>query len=211
MTKAEFNAWIEKVCFLSYPARPGWERGTLCAKLLAIMPGVALSISDTTRERRTGEEDGKDYRFVSKETFLTNIENGAYLEWAEVYGNCYGTPRALIEENMNHGKDTLLEIDTQGAILVKESFPDAIFVFVLPPDRETLAERLTARRTDSAEVIRHRLAAFDAELARLPMYDYIVVNGDLDRAVGDLAAIFRAEHLRFENSDGYLIFRKRQE
>ncbi len=182
----------------------GVGKGTLCAKLLAELPEMALSISHTTREKRSGEVEGKNYFFVDKETFLTNIENEAYLEWAEVYGNYYGTPKALIEENMFHGIDTLLEIDTQGAILVKERFPEAVFIFLVPPDRKTLAGRLIHRKTDSEEVISRRLAALDSELERMPMYDYVVVNDELERAVMDLRAIYRAEHLRFENTKSYL-------
>lgn len=182
----------------------GVGKGTLCAKLLVRLPKLALSISHTTREKRRGEKEGKNYFFVGKETFLTNIEQEAYLEWAEVYGNYYGTPKTLIKENMLHGIDTLLEIDTQGAILVKERFPDAVFIFILPPDRETLAGRLTGRKTDSKDVITRRLAAFGQELERLPMYDYVVVNDDVERAVEDIIAIVRAEHLRFENTGSYL-------
>ena len=182
----------------------GVGKGTLCAKLLNELPEMALSISHTTRKKRPGEQEGKNYFFIDKEAFLANIKNGAYLEWAEVYGNYYGTPQALIEENMVHGIDTLLEIDTQGAILVKERFPEAVFIFVLPPDQKTLAGRLIERKTDSEEVIFRRLAAFGSELEQLPMYDYVVVNGELDSAVRDLFAIFRAEHLRFENTKSYV-------
>lgn len=181
----------------------GVGKGTVCAKLLDEEPNLKVSVSDTTRRPREGERDGINYTFLSREQFLTNIENKAYLEWAEVYGNFYGTPKAAVEKNLADGIDTLLEIDTQGASLVKEIFPDGIFVFIAPPDFETLEARLRGRATDSEETICRRLRLFRDEVRRIPMYDYVIVNDDLDHAVEKIRAVLLAEHQKFEHSTVY--------
>ena len=181
----------------------GVGKGTVCAKLLAAEKSVMLSVSDTTRTPRDGEKNGVNYSFITKEQFLANIENDAYLEWAEVYGNFYGTPKAAVEDNIKIGTDTLLEIDTQGAFLIKDKFPDGIFIFIVPPNYETLEKRLRGRKTDSEETIRKRLLQFKAEIRQIPMYDYIVVNDDIDAAVLKVKAILEAEHLRFEHTSVY--------
>lgn len=181
----------------------GVGKGTVCAKLLAEEPNLKVSISDTTRQPRDGEKNGINYTFITKDQFLTNIDNGAYLEWAEVYGNFYGTPRAAVETNITNGVDTLLEIDTQGASLIKEQFPDGIFIFIAPPDYKTLESRLRGRATDSEETIRKRLNLFQEEIRKIPMYDYVIVNDDLDSAVNKVRAVLLAEHQRFEHSAVY--------
>lgn len=181
----------------------GVGKGTVCAKLLAAEPNLKLSISDTTREPREGEKNGINYSFITKEQFLTNIDNNGYLEWAEVYGNFYGTPKAAVEKNISNGVDTLLEIDTQGASLIKEEFPDGIFIFIAPPDYQTLESRLRGRATDSEETIVKRLKLFHEEIGRIPMYDYVIVNDDLDSAVKKVRAVLLAEHQRFEHSSVY--------
>lgn len=181
----------------------GVGKGTVCAKLLAAEKSVKLSVSDTTRTPRDGEKNGVNYSFITKEQFLANIENDAYLEWAEVYGNFYGTPKAAVEDNIKIGTDTLLEIDTQGAFLIKKKFPDGIFIFIVPPNYETLEKRLRGRKTDSEETIRKRLLQFKAEIRQIPMYDYIVVNDDIDAAVLKVKSILEAEHLRFEHTSVY--------
>lgn len=181
----------------------GVGKGTVCAKLLDEEPNLKVSVSDTTRRPREGERDGINYTFLSREQFLTNIENKAYLEWAEVYGNFYGTPKAAVEKNLADGIDTLLEIDTQGASLVKEIFPDGIFVFIAPPDFETLEARLRGRATDSEETICRRLRLFRDEVRRIPMYDYVIVNDDLGHAVEKIRAVLLAEHQKFEHSTVY--------
>lgn len=181
----------------------GVGKGTVCSRLLEAEDNLFVSVSDTTRNPREGETNGVDYSFISKENFLTNIENNAYLEWAEVYGNFYGTPRAKVEENLNLGKDTLLEIDTRGAFLIKEQFPEGVYIFIAPPSREAQEARLRGRKTDDEATIIKRLQKLDSELEKIPMYDYIVVNEDLDAAVNDVRAILKAEHLKFEHSSVY--------
>lgn len=181
----------------------GVGKGTVCSRLLEAEDNLFISVSDTTRNPREGETNGVDYSFISKENFLTNIENNAYLEWAEVYGNFYGTPRAKVEENLNLGKDTLLEIDTRGAFLIKEQFPEGVYIFIAPPSREAQEARLRGRKTDDEATIIKRLQKLDSELEKIPMYDYIVVNEDLDAAVNDVRAILKAEHLKFEHSSVY--------
>lgn len=181
----------------------GVGKGTVCAKLLAVEQGIIPSVSHTTRLPRQGEKDGEHYFFISKPAFQANIKNNSYLEWAEVYGNFYGTPKDFVEKNISLGTDTLLEIDTQGALLVKKAFPEGIYIYLLPPNAETLADRLKHRNTDDEETIRYRLAQFDAEIKRMPMYDYVVVNDDVDKTVEHVRAIILAEHLRFENTSSY--------
>ena len=181
----------------------GVGKGTVCKELLASGSDLHLSISDTTRSPREGEKNGINYSFITKEQFLTKIDEGAYLEWAEVYGNFYGTPKAAVENNLKNGVDTLLEIDTQGASLIKEQFPDGIFIFIAPPDYKTLESRLRGRATDSEETIRKRLNLFQEEIRKIPMYDYVIVNDDLDSAVNKARAVLLAEHQRFEHSAVY--------
>ncbi len=181
----------------------GVGKGTVCAKLLATETKLKLSVSDTTRKPREGEKNGINYSFITKEQFLTNMKNNAYLEWAEVYGNFYGTPKAAVEDNITIGRDTLLEIDPQGALLVKEQYPDGIFIFIVPPNFDTLEHRLRSRNTDTEETIRKRLRLFQAEIRQIPMYDYIVVNDDIEETVKKVKAILDAEHLRFEHTSVY--------
>jgi guanylate kinase len=181
----------------------GVGKGTVCAKLLAAETDLKLSVSDTTRQPREGEKNGVNYSFITKEQFLANIKNNAYLEWAEVYGNFYGTPKAAVEDNIKIGRDTLLEIDTQGALLVKEQFPDGIFIFIVPPDYGTLEQRLRGRNTDNEETIRKRLHLFEEEIKQIPMYDYIVVNDNIEETIKKVRTILEAEHLRFEHTSEY--------
>lgn len=181
----------------------GVGKGTVCAKLLAAETGLKLSVSDTTRQPREGEKNGVNYSFITKEQFLANMKNNAYLEWAEVYGNFYGTPKAAVEDNIKIGRDTLLEIDTQGALLVKKQFPDGIYIYLVPPDYKTLEKRLRGRNTDNEETIRKRLHLFKAEIRQIPMYDYIVVNDNIEETNKKVKAILTAEHLRFEHTSVY--------
>lgn len=186
---------------LSGPSGVG--KGTVCKEILSETENLVMSISHTTREPREGEIEGVNYFFVSKETFVSNIDKDAYLEWAKVFDNFYGTPVDYVEKNMKNGIDTLLEIDTQGAILVKEKYPEGVFIFLLPPSCKALKERLMGRKTETPEKIEKRLKEFKNEINRSPMYDYLVVNDDIEVAKEDIKAIFRAEHLKFEHSTKY--------
>ena len=156
------------------------------------LPQLAYSISYTTRPPRHGEREGRDYHFVSEETFITMRETGAFVEWAFVHGNYYGTSADQLEEQRRQSMDVLLEIDVQGARQVKMRFPHACFIFVLPPDRETLKERLLKRGTEEGEDLETRLENAMGELLEASWYDYLVVNDNLDEAVEALKTIILA-------------------
>lgn len=181
----------------------GVGKGTVCAKLLAEQDNLCISVSHTTREPRAGETEGVNYFFKSQAEFAANIERDAYLEWAQVFGNYYGTPRDFVAENIDKGLDTLLEIDTQGAIQVKERYPEGVYIFLLPPSYKALQERLEGRKTETPEKISKRLGEFRKEVEQSPMYDYLVVNDDVNKAADSIKAIIKAEHLRFEHSSKY--------
>lgn len=181
----------------------GVGKGTVCAKLLQAEKNLRISVSHTTREPRDGEIEGVNYFFKSRQEFERNIENSAYLEWAKVFDNYYGTPRDFVEDNIAQGLDILLEIDTQGASQVKKSYPEGVFIFLLPPSYEALKARLEGRKTETPEKIKKRLGEFRNEIRRSPMYDYLVVNDNVEDAAGAIEAIIRAEHLKFENSNIY--------
>ena len=159
-------------------------------------PELAYSISYTTRAPRQEESEGRDYHFVSLETFLAMKEAGAFFECAQVYGNYYGTSRAQLEKHLNDRRDLLLEIDVQGARQVKEHFPRACFIFVLPPDRETLKKRLNERGTEQGGDVEARLDNASRELGEASWYDYLIINDVLEEAVEALAAIILSTRCR---------------
>jgi guanylate kinase len=181
---------------LSGPSGVG--KGTVCSYLRRKHPELTYSISATTRERRPGEVDEVNYFFMSREDFVEKREKGEFLEWAEVYGNFYGTPRTYVEKNLDEGKDVILEIDIQGAMKVKELFPEGVFIFLLPPSKEELEKRIKGRATDSPEIIKHRLSCVDQELACISNYQYVVVNGEVNKAAEEIKAIITAEKCRVE-------------
>ncbi|MFC1706661.1 guanylate kinase [Planctomycetota bacterium] len=156
-------------------------------------PRFRLSISSTTRPMRPGEVEGEEYNFLSVEQFEEAIAAGGFLEWAKVYGNYYGTPRAPIEEAKARGEAVLLNLDTQGAATLRKNGVRGLYVFLLPPSLEVLEERLRARATDSEETILKRLARAEAEMDEARHYDAQVVNDDLDRAVGEIRALALAD------------------
>ena len=177
-------------------APSGAGKTSLVAGLLQRDPRARLSISHTTRAARPGELDGRNYHFVSKQTFQAMIERGEFLESAEVHGNMYGTSQAWIDEQRMHDVDIVLEIDWQGAQQVRRLMPDAIGIFILPPRADTLRVRLTGRGQDSPEVIERRLKAAWGEIAHLTEFDYVIINNNFDEAVEDLASVVRAARLR---------------
>lgn len=174
----------------------GAGKATLVRGLLAADSRVQLSISFTSRAPREGEEDGRDYHFVSREAFLAKVEHGDFLEHAEVHGNLYGTSQSWITEAMAAGQDILLEIDVQGAQQVRRAFDDSVGIFILPPSSEVLEQRLRNRGTDSEEAIVRRLANARGEIGRLEEFDYAIVNEHIDQAVRDIVGIVRAERCR---------------
>lgn len=173
-------------------APSGAGKTTLVELMLSRLPDVRPSISLTARAPRPGEEDGRHYHFVTPAVFKSMVDRGEFLEWAEVHGNLYGTPRRAVEEYRNRGQDVVLTIDVQGASAAREYFPDAVSVFVLPPSRQSLEERLHSRGTDAAEVRRRRLENARAEIAEYRNFDYLIVNDNLERATDDLVAIVLA-------------------
>ena len=174
----------------------GAGKGTICKALLEDAENMVLSISATTREPREGEVHGENYFFIDKETFLTRIDEGGFLEYAEVYENYYGTPKDYVIEKLQQGIDVVLEIDIQGARKVKESYPEGIFIFILPPSLKELRKRLINRGRDSMEEIEKRLSKTMEEIHQIHYYDYFVVNDDLEIAVSEVESIVTAEHDR---------------
>jgi guanylate kinase len=179
---------------LSAPSGTG--KSSLCRRLIEEVPGLQFSVSFTTRRRRAGEENGKQYWFVDDGRFDAMVAEDAFLEWAQVFGHRYGTGRAATAHALAGGRDLLLDIDVQGARQVSEAGEDAISVFLLPPDFTTLEGRLRSRRSEDEGEVGRRLALAGAEAEEFAHYDYLVVNDDLERATADLAAIVRAERLR---------------
>lgn len=181
-----------KLFVFSGPSGAG--KGTICKRLLEEVDELAVSVSMTTRAPRNGEVDGVSYYFTEKEAFEENIAKGKLLEYAEVYGNYYGTPKEPVIEKLQAGIDVILEIDMQGALKVKENYPDGVFVFILPPSMSILRKRLTGRGTETKETIELRLGETLKELSYIEKYDYCVVNGELEEAVARAKAIIMAEH-----------------
>lgn len=170
-------------------APSGAGKTTLVGRLLAEDPHVQHSISFTTRAPRAGEQNGREYHFIDVQHFLAMRERGEFAEWAEVHDNFYGTSRVWLEQRMQEGCDMLLEIDWQGAQQIRARLPEAIDVFVLPPSRAALGERLAGRRTDSPEVIARRLRDSVTELSHWPEFRYVIVNDEFERALEDLERI----------------------
>ncbi|RKY58905.1 MAG: guanylate kinase [Candidatus Latescibacterota bacterium] len=181
-----------------FSAPSGAGKSTIVREVLRRkpVPGMELSISATTRPRRPGEEEGRDYYFLSEEEFESRRERGEFVEWAEVHGHLYGTLRRTVEEALEEGKVLLLEIDVQGARQIRRAFPESVSVFVAPPSLEVLEKRLRERGRDPEEDIERRLEAAPKELSEAGYYDYIVVNEDLEEAVRAVEAILVAEYHR---------------
>ncbi len=177
-------------------APSGAGKTSLVKALLEAEPELRLSISYTTRPPRPGEVKGRDYRFVSAREFERMLEAGEFLECAEIYGKQYGTPQKWIVEQMNQGRDILLEIDWQGAQQVRRLMPGAASIFILPPSLEVLEQRLRARGQDNPRAIAQRLAAAREEISHVGEFDYVIINDEFNRAVQELISIIRAERLK---------------
>jgi len=197
-----------KLFIISGPSGAG--KGTICQRLVEDTK-VELSISMTTRSPRNGEADGVNYYFATPEQFQKKIAEGGFLEYAEVYGNYYGTPKQKVIDKLSAGIDVVLEIDIQGALNVKETYPNGIFIFILPPSMHELRKRITGRGTDSEEAINLRLSQTLKEVSYIDKYDYCVVNGDLEEAVARVKSIVVAEHSRVSQSVYKLIERYKEE
>jgi guanylate kinase len=180
-------------CVFIISAPSGSGKSTLVNRLMATDKNLIFSVSYTTRDPRGAEVDGQQYHFITREEFETRIANGEFLEHAQVFDHYYGTHRGILERGKAEGKDVVLDIDVQGARQLKEKIPDAVSVFILAPSRDELAKRLRARSEDSEEVIRRRLAGAAQEIQDYRLYDYVLVNDDVDRASERLQAIVEAE------------------
>jgi guanylate kinase len=176
----------------------GAGKSTLIHRVLDQVPQLVFSVSYTTRPARDGEVYGRDYFFVSEEEFEERIARNDFLEWAEVYGYRYGTSREFVEGCLRDGKDVILDIDVQGARQVRENCSTAVLIFVLPPSRRELEDRLKKRRSDSEEAIRRRLAAARSEIERYREYNYVIINREVDPAVEELKAVILARRCRVE-------------
>jgi guanylate kinase len=179
-------------------APSGAGKTSLLARLLEQTETLCLSISHTTRPIRPGEVDGVNYHFTDRTRFIRMVEQGRFLEHAEVFGNFYGTSADWVTTTLRSGKDVILEIDWQGAQQIRRLVPETVSIFILPPSLPVLAERLRGRGQDGEDVIARRLAGARDEISHYGEYDYLVVNDDFDRALADMAAIFRAERQRTE-------------
>lgn len=179
----------------------GVGKGTVCRALLEKYQDVSLSISATTRKARVSEQEGREYFFYTKKEFLDLIERKAFLEWAKVFDNYYGTPRTYVENILQQGQDCILEIDVQGAMQVKSKWPTGIFIFLVPPSREELVRRISCRGTEGKAEIQKRLARAEEEMEHLKGYDYIVLNDYVQDAVEKIRAIIVAERCRTSRLD----------
>jgi guanylate kinase len=176
----------------------GGGKGTLIDRVLKTVPDLAFSVSYTTRAPRGLEENGREYFFVDEPSFRAMIERGEFLEWADVYGHLYGTSTLQVEQERTAGRDIILEIDVQGAESIRRKVPDATSIFIVPPSFELLRNRLVARATDSAADLERRLKGAPAEVAQYKLFDYVILNDDINRASQQLAAVIYAERARRE-------------
>jgi guanylate kinase len=195
MTNAKDNV-TPKGVLLVVSGPSGAGKGTICQLLREQLPELGYSISVTTRQPRVGEVDGVNYFFKTVPEVREMIAKGELLEHAEVYGNYYGTPRKYVTDLLDSGRDVLLEIDIQGALQIKEAYPEGVFVFIVPPSLDELSARIYKRGTDSEDVIRRRMASAADELEYAAKYDYIIVNDIAEKAANKVLTIMEAERYR---------------
>ena len=179
----------------------GAGKGTICKRLLEKYPDYVLSVSATSRKPRKGEENGREYFFISKEEFEDMIRDGKLLEYARYVENYYGTPKEWVEQQLESGKNIILEIELQGAFQIRDKIPEAVLVFILPPDMEELKRRLIGRGTESMEEIEKRLERAAEEMAFVPEYDYVIVNDEVEKSVDMLHNIVRSEKERVQEGE----------
>lgn len=171
----------------------GAGKGTICKELISKNDDIKLSVSATTRKPRNGEVHGVNYFFIEKEKFEEMIDNGEFLEYAQIYDNFYGTPKAAIMECLENGQDVVLEIEMQGAKQIKEVYPEGVFIFVLPPSLDELKNRIVGRGTETKEEIEKRFSCAFEEINQIVNYDYFVVNKDVTKSVKEVESIILAE------------------
>jgi len=191
---------MKKGTFFVLSGPSGSGKGTVLKEVLRKSDRIVYSVSATSRSPRTGEVDGINYYFKSREEFETLIKADAFIEYTETYGNYYGTLKSEVEKAIENGKNTILEIDPVGARNVRAHYPDAVLMFLVAPDLEVLSSRLSGRGSESAETFKIRHDAALSEMENATLYDYVVVNDFVERAADDILAIIRAENLRTKNS-----------
>lgn len=191
-----------KLIVISGPSGAG--KSSVVNRAIQGRTDMCFSTSVTTRDPRPGETDGKDYFFIQPDRFREMVEKDELLEHAEYVSHSYGTPRAFVEQQMNAGFNVVLDIEVQGARQVREKMPEAVLIFILPPSMEELRRRLEKRGTDSPEVIEARLKRAREELKEASLYDYIIINDDLDQAAYEFASILSAEHCRYQHRKGVI-------
>ncbi len=189
---------MNRSCLFTISAPSGAGKTSLVKALLEKHSDVAVSVSHATRASRPGEVDGKDYHFISVEQFEQMVAADAFLEHARVFDNYYGTSQQAVEELLQQGQHVILEIDWQGARQVKQKLPDTVAIFILPPSRETLRQRLTDRATDDDSIIERRMAEADREMSHYSDAEYLVINDDFEQALHDLECIIHAQSLKLE-------------
>ncbi|TCO78974.1 guanylate kinase [Marinisporobacter balticus] len=189
----------------------GTGKGTICKELLNREQNMKISISATTRETRTGEIDGINYYFIDKDTFENQISQDAFLEHAKVYDNYYGTPKKYVIDEINKGNNVLLEIDIQGALQVKEKYPEGLFIFILPPSMKELKKRIVGRGTESDKAIEKRFKSAFEEIDYVKKYDYFVVNDEVEVAVERIRAIMLAETFKITEDIQSMISKFKEE
>jgi guanylate kinase len=190
---------------ISSPSGAG--KTTLTRRLLDSDPSITMSVSVTTRPPRPGETDGKDYFFISMEKFNAMRDSGELLEWAEVFGNCYGTPKAPVQASLAMGRDVLFDIDWQGTQQLSQVMPeDLVRIFILPPSAEALQERLIRRAQDSMVTVAKRMAEAAKEISHWAEYDYVIINHDLETSDGEIKSILAAERLKRKRRTGLTAF-----
>ncbi|MGI6257655.1 MAG: guanylate kinase [Anaerovoracaceae bacterium] len=189
----------------------GAGKGTICKKVLSEHTDLNVSISVTTRPKREGEVHGENYFFVSPEEFERIRQEDGFLEHACVYENYYGTPKKAVLDTLSQGKDVVLEIDIQGAMSIKQAYPDGIFIYILPPSLAELTERIRTRGTESESAIQLRMSKAMSEISYIDKYDYCVINGDLESATEVVKAIILAEHARVPKDIYEIIDRYKEE
>jgi guanylate kinase len=204
------NAVARRGLMLVLSSPSGAGKTTLSRRLLEGDPSIALSISVTTRKQRPGEVGGRDYHFIDAARFDAMVERGELLEWAEVFGNRYGTPRALVQDTLARGRDVLFDIDWQGTQQLREKADrDLVSIFVLPPSIPDLERRLRTRAQDSDDVIQARMAKAADEMSHWAEYEYVVINNEIDRAFAEVRSILAAERLKRERQTGLSDFVRR--
>lgn len=188
----------------------GAGKGSICKELTKML-NLDLSISETTRQPREGEVDGKNYFFVTKEAFMDKVQKDGFLEYAEVYGNFYGTPKDYVMSKIEEGKDIVLEIDFQGALQVKDRYPEGVFIFILPPSLEELKNRIVHRGSETEKSIEERFGSALKEISYIDKYDYCVINDEVEKAANKVKVIIEAEHYRVTKEIYNLIQKYKEE